>query len=418
MRPAVFSETWRVRSASLETEDFFAQVGEIPCALLHGDGRWIIHGEDPLWSLDEPELDGIIIERAGEHPPILPDFIGFIGYEYGRHLEPWMPAPLPAPFAIPEFHFALHRRLRLFDRATGLLYEALREGPRRSMATSNLLRKGTFSARKIEDTETLESYGAKVERIREEIAAGNVYQVNLTRQEHWTFEGNLTEFARRLGLADPAPCSAFIAGPGFTVVSASPEAFLRIQDGRLCTRPIKGTAPRDAAPALDEALKQGLLASSKNRSELAMITDLLRNDLSRVCRAPSVRVDAFAALESFARVHHLVSTVSGELAAGLSLKDILRATFPGGSITGCPKLAAMALIRELEGQPRGVYTGALGWFSHDLSQLDLSIAIRTAFATERDLWFGVGGGIVWDSEPQDEYMETIHKGESLVRCLS
>jgi len=160
------------------------------------------------------------------------------------------------------------------------------------------------------------------------------------------------------------------------------------------------------------------MASPKNRSELAMITDLLRNDLTRICRVPSVRVEAFPLLESYARVHHLVAIVSGELMPGLTLESLLSATFPGGSITGCPKLAAMTLIRGLEDRARGVYTGALGWFSHDLSQLDLAISIRTAWASEDELRFAVGGGIVWDSDPREEYLETVHKGASLVRCLN
>jgi len=149
-----------------------------------------------------------------------------------------------------------------------------------------------------------------------------------------------------------------------------------------------------------------------------MITDLMRNDLTRVCQIPSVRVEAFPRLETYPNVHHLVADVSGELMPGLALEGLFAALFPGGSVTGCPKLTAMRLIRELEGHPRMVYTGALGWFSHDLEQADFSIAIRTAWASEGDLLFGVGGGVVWDSDPQAEYWETVHKGSSIIRCLN
>jgi len=418
MQPTAISEHWVARPAQLTAADFHAQLGQAPFALLHGAGRWIIHGEDPLLVLEEPDGLDLQFERTGELPPIFPDFIGFVGYEYARHLEPLLPAPLPGAFAFPEFHFVLHGRVQIFDRATGTLFEARRTGPRQELANRHLLGGGAFTARKREDSDSPGQYGAKVAYIREEIAAGNVYQVNLTRRERWHYRGDLRSFARRLAAADPAPHSAFLAGPDFAVVSASPETFVRIDRGRITTRPIKGTAPRSLDPAEDAALAQGLLASAKNRAELAMITDLLRNDLTRVCQVPSVRVDSFPVLESYARVHHLVATLSGELRPGLSLKELLRATFPGGSITGCPKLAAMTLIRELEAQPRCVYTGALGWFSHDLAQLDLAVAIRTAWASEQELWFGVGGGIVWDSEPDDEYRETVHKGASLVRCLN
>jgi para-aminobenzoate synthetase component 1 len=149
-----------------------------------------------------------------------------------------------------------------------------------------------------------------------------------------------------------------------------------------------------------------------------MIVDLLRNDLARVCRMPSVRVDAFPLLETYANVHHLVAEVSGTLGAPLRLEDLLGALFPGGSVTGCPKLAAMSLIRELESAPRRVYCGALGWMAHDLSEGAWALPIRTAWAHGGELRFGVGGGVVWDSEPAAEYEETVHKGRSLVACLS
>ena len=418
MQPTVVSEHWTSRHADLSVDDFLARLGETPFALLHGEGRWIIHGEDPLLLLEEPHLEGLTFLRSGDLPPIHPDFVGFVGYEFGRRLESLLPAPAPSDFPLPEFQFALHERMRIYDRETHTLFEGRRRVPRQAPVARHLLGRGPFSARKIADSDTPERYGEKVARIREEIAAGNVYQVNLTREERWQWQGDLTEFARRLAVADPAPHSALIAGPDFAVVSASPESFLRIHQGRIVTRPIKGTAPRSADPQEDRALAEGLMASPKNRSELAMITDLLRNDLTRICRVPSVRVEAFPLLESYARVHHLVAIVSGELMPGLTLESLLSATFPGGSITGCPKLAAMTLIRGLEDRARGVYTGALGWFSHDLSQLDLAISIRTAWASEDELRFAVGGGIVWDSDPREEYLETVHKGASLVRCLN
>lgn len=418
MRSTVVSE-WTSRPADLDVEDFFGLLGGSCCALLYGgNGRWIIHGADPLVVLEQPDAAGFTFERTGDVPPIHPDFIGFIGYEYGGRLEPLLAAPVRPPFPFPDFHFCVHRRLRIFDRATRTLYEALRETPRTAEEAPSLVRPGAFGAVKEWESDTPEVYRAKVARIREEIAEGNVYQVSLTRQERWRFEGDITGLARRLYAVNPAPFSALVTGPGFTIISSSPERFLRISDGRIEAQPIKGTAPRGNNEAEDKRLAEELLASAKNRAELAMITDLLRNDLTRVCRIPSVRVDAFGTLETYANVHHLVSTVSGEVRPDLTLKQLLQGVFPGGSVTGCPKLAAMRLIRELEEVPRLVYTGALGWFAHDMSQLDFNIPIRTVWASDRELYFGLGGAVVWDSDPAEEYLETVHKGRSIVQCLN
>jgi para-aminobenzoate synthetase component 1 len=418
MHSRVVSETWRVEPRALTAADFFAELPRHAFAFLYGEGRWLLLGEDPVAVLDTPCRDGFIFERRGTLPPILPDLVGQVAYEYGYGLDPSLPtAPLHED-PLPDFQLVLYRQLRLFDRQKNLLYTAEREVERELAPRFHGLGSGVFEARKLEDSESPETYQAKVARIREEIARGNVYQVNLTRQERWGWAGELSAFARRLHRANPAPYSALIADRDWTIISSSPESFLRIEEGRLRTRPIKGTAPRGLGAEDDQRLSRELLGSPKNRSELAMIVDLLRNDLSRVCRVPSVRVDAYPLLESYANVHHLVAEVSGELAAGTRLQELLRAVFPGGSITGCPKLAAMALIRELEPWPRRIYTGALGWCRADLTQAEFAIPIRTAWASRGELRFGVGGGVVWDSDPREEYEETLHKGRSLVQCLS
>lgn len=410
---AEISETWTRRPARLEVADFFTELGEQPFAFLYGDGaqaRWLILGEDPIHVLAEPRGPLPAFVRAGDLPPLFPDLVGFVGYEAGRDSA-------PRPFPFPDCHLAVYARLRLYDRETGTLFEARRAGGE-SNHERNLLTPGIFQASKSWDSDTAQGYQDKVARIRQEIARGNVYQVNLTRREHWAYRGGLDQFARRLFAANPAPFSAFLAGPEFAVVSSSPERFFRIQGGRILASPIKGTAPRGATPEADGRFRRQLLDSPKERAELAMITDLMRNDLTRICQAPSVRVEAFPRLESYANVHHLVADVSGALAPGLTLEALFAALFPGGSVTGCPKGAAMTLIRELETQPRLVYTGALGWCSCDLQQADFSIAIRTAWASREELALGVGGGVVWDSDPAAEYQETVHKGSSLVRCLN
>lgn len=414
------SETWTARPCRLKTADFFESLGERPFAFLYGDGpqaRWLMVGEDPLWVARETRGRLPVFHRSGDLPPIFPDFIGHVAYEYAGRNAGLLAPPAPKPFRFPDCHLVLYAKLRLYDRETETLYTARRTGPVPEDSPNGLL-EAPFRARKVWDSDSPKTYMEKVVRVREEIARGNVYQTNLTRQERWAYRGDLRAFARRLYEANPAPYSAFIAGPDFSVVSSSPERFFRIAEGRILASPVKGTAARGETPVADALAQRNLLSSPKNRAELAMITDLLRNDLTRVCQIPSVQVEAFPRLETYANVHHLVADISGELVPELSLDALFGALFPGGSITGCPKLAAMRLIRELESTPRMIYTGALGWFSHDLLQADFSIAIRTAWTSPTELLFGVGGAVVWDSEPEDEYQETIHKGSSLIKCLN
>ena len=220
-------------------------------------------------------------------------------------------------------------------------------------------------------------------------------------------------------IRNAAPFAAFFETPDVSVVSASPERFLRVgEDGHVETRPIKGTMPRGFGPEHDGLLGQALSESAKDRAENLMIVDLMRNDLSRVCRPGTVRVPELFALEHYATVHHLVSTVVGELAPGHDALDLVRAAFPGGSITGAPKVRAMEIIAELEPSQRSVYCGSIGYYSVT-GALDTSIAIRTVIAPAgRDrVYFSAGGGIVADSDPEQEYRETLHKARGMIDAL-
>ncbi len=414
-------EHWSRSSRLLSEADFFAELPSCPFIFLYGEGRYLVLAEDPLDQRDErDEGRTFLFHRQGEIPPVLPDFLGHVCYEYGYALDPvWLgcfPGG-PRPSDLPQNQHLIYRRIQVYDRIEQALYEGIRSCPRRLPLAQHALGKGAFRAQKIKDTDTAESYCAKVDRIREGIRKGDVYQVNLTRQEDWRVEGNLKAFAKSLWALNPAPRSALVAGADWTIISSSPEDFFQIDKGRLSTRPIKGTARRHADPVKDRALADDLLRCPKNRSELAMIVDLLRNDLARICTLPSVRVEAFPVLEHYANVHHLVADISGQWPSHHGLEDLFKALFPGGSITGCPKLAAMALIRELETVPRSIYTGALGWCRADMAQASYSIPIRTAWVKDGILKFGVGGGVVWDSDPMLEYEETLHKGRSLVACL-
>ena len=248
-------------------------------------------------------------------------------------------------------------------------------------------------------------------------ADGEVYQTNLSRAWTGTLPadraGALYGHLRR---ANPAPFAAFLRHGEFAIVSSSPERLVRVRDGRVATRPIAGTRPRGSTAELDRHLVQTLLGDEKERAENIMLIDLERNDLGRVCRGGSVQVDEFMSVESYAHVHHIVSNVSGEMIGSAGPVDVIRALFPGGTITGCPKVRCMQIIGELEGAGRGAYTGSLGYLNRDGS-LDLNILIRTITCDNGRFRFRAGAGIVADSVPAQELAETRAKAEGLRRAL-
>jgi para-aminobenzoate synthetase component I len=265
---------------------------------------------------------------------------------------------------------------------------------------------------------TRAGYLDAVSRVREYIFAGDIFQANLSQRFEVTSDESAWSFYTRLRQRNAAPFGAFLDFPEVIIVSASPERFLRVDaNRRVETRPIKGTRPRGLGPEHDAALGQALSESAKDRAENLMIVDLMRNDLSRVCAPSSVHVSELFSLEHYATVHHLVSTVVGELRPGTDAIDLLRAAFPGGSITGAPKLRAMEIIAELEPSRRGVYCGSIGYWSVT-GDLDTNIAIRTAVVQDRRVYFSAGGGIVADSDPEQEYLETLDKARAMIDVLS
>ena len=266
---------------------------------------------------------------------------------------------------------------------------------------------------------TRPEFEAAVARVRDYIAAGDVYQVNLAQRFQTSFAGPPLDLYRRLRARSAAPFGAYLALGGVTIASISPERFVRLDALTRAAeaRPIKGTRPRGATAAEDAALARALTASEKDRAENVMIVDLLRNDLGKVCRPGSVRVPELYALESHPTVHHLVSTVTGVLRDETDAFDLLRAAFPGGSVTGAPKIRAMQIIAELERAPRGVYCGAIGYVSAT-GDMDLNIPIRTVVLQDGVVSFHAGAGIVWDSEPAAEYAETLDKARALIDALT
>jgi para-aminobenzoate synthetase component I len=260
---------------------------------------------------------------------------------------------------------------------------------------------------------TKHEYYSSVKKIKEYIASGDVYQVNFAQRFEANFSGDPFELFRSYYNENPAPFFAFINAGDHQIISTSPERFIHLNGNKIETRPIKGTRPRGKDEKADLFLRRELEKSEKDESELSMIVDLMRNDLGKVCEAGSVCVLHHKKMEQYENVHHMVSVVGGKLDPGYDSVDLIKATFPGGSITGCPKIRAMEIIDELEPNRRHAYTGAIGYMSfHDT--LDLSIAIRTAIVYNDKMFVSFGGGIVYDSEPLKEYDETMRKGKTLL----
>jgi para-aminobenzoate synthetase component 1 len=391
-------------------------------------------------------------------PPFQGGAAGYIAYDYGAVLER-LPAPRFDDLAIPDVVLGLYDWVIAWDHRLGtawivstglpetgaardararerlaMVRERLRGPARRRLPGSAgldlpavELEAPSYPVLGVEGAEpiglrssfTHRGYLDAVTRVRDYIVAGDIFQANLSQR----FQGPLAEPAfalyARLRRRNPAAFAAYLDFGDLHVLSASPERFLRLdENGRhVETRPIKGTRPRGLGPMHDAALGRALAESDKDRAENVMIVDLLRNDLSRVCRPGTVRVPELFALEQHPTVHHLVSTVVGELDPAVDAIDLIRAAFPGGSITGAPKVRAMEIIAELEPSRRGVYCGSIGYLS-TTGAMDTSIVIRTYLALRGRVYFQAGGGIVADSDPELEYRETLDKARALIAALA
>ncbi|CAI4033449.1 Anthranilate synthase component 1 [Nitrospira tepida] len=274
--------------------------------------------------------------------------------------------------------------------------------------------------------QSVDDYVERVERCQEYIRAGDIYQANLSHRFHFALGSSTRSPSRhhdvgraiyeRLRVVNPSPFSALLSFGDLTLVSCSPERLIQVHGQTVTTRPIAGTRPRSGDPTHDERLRQELLANAKERAEHTMLVDLERNDLGRVCRCGSVRVNEFMTVEEYSHVRHLVSNVTGMLRPGIPRLDLIKSVFPGGTITGVPKIRCMQIIEELEPVRRGPYTGSLGYFSRT-GAIDLNIVIRTMVLTEQSAYLQVGAGIVADSEPSREYQETLDKAQAFFTAL-
>ncbi|MFD1774700.1 anthranilate synthase component I family protein [Paenibacillus rhizophilus] len=264
----------------------------------------------------------------------------------------------------------------------------------------------------------LDEYLSAIDKIKNYIYDGHIYQVNLAQTFSFNFPGDYWDVYKKIRKSNPAPFCAFFKMGGMSILSTTPERFLYKKDGKVYTEPIKGTRPRGVTAEEDQINCQKLKTSEKERSENIMIVDLLRNDLGRICNYGTVEVEKLLYVEKYASVFQLISRVVGELKPELKFGDILEETFPGGSITGCPKLRAMEIIAEMEPSRRSLFTGTLGRISVDGETFDLSIVIRTILVSGQYAQISLGGGIVYDSSPVKEYQETIDKGAAIVKVFN
>jgi para-aminobenzoate synthetase component 1 len=381
----------------------------------------------------EEVLSSLRISPMDSHLPFYCGAMGYLAYDLKNHLEE-LPQVCRNELELPELLMALPRFVLAYDRIRHENYlavtdhqhnihrvhpgheqslDALREiisGRARSPLSYQAGGEGFYS------NFTRPAYLEAVRKVKHYIRQGDVYQVNLSQRFSTSFSGDSFRLFLDLFERNPAPFFAYLNLADHVILSTSPERFI-FQDGPYVeTRPIKGTRPRGNTTAEDTALERELTTSSKDEAELSMIVDLLRNDLGKVCAPRSVRVSDHKRVEAYTNVFHLVSIVEGELRTGCSQVDLIKAVFPGGSITGCPKIRAMEIIEELEPDVRSIYTGSIGYISvHDT--MDLNIAIRTAIIKDGSLFFSVGGGIVYDSDEEEEYLETLHKARTLMEFL-
>lgn len=422
-------------------------------------GRWSLVGHDPWLTLTaqgerialhtsagtsvwrQHPLDALrqILERYRLPVRAVPQrralgLMGFFSYDLNRWIER-LPPPQPAGPSTPDMAWFGMRVVLLVDhleRRSWIISVAdphSLSGFARRDAIARLEEASAALARiapiasapcrtgRLQPTSSQAEFEGMVARALEYIRAGEIYQANVSQRFTAEWEGPAFPLYRILRRMNPSPFACFLSWKDLAVVSCSPERLVQAQDGRVSTRPIAGTRPRGTTPDEDALNSLELLTSDKERAEHIMLVDLERNDVGRVCRPGSVCVDELLALESYSHVIHIVSNISGLLRRDADAVDVIRAMFPGGTITGCPKVRCMEILRELEPVARGLYTGSLGYLGFD-GAMDLNIAIRTMVLQDHRLSFHAGAGIVADSDPTREYQETLAKAGALMEALA
>lgn len=377
---------------------------------------------NPFKILDELLTRNKVVEKT--NIPLIGGCMGYISYDTGRIIEKISDSS-DEDFKIPHMKFVFYRNIIIFDLMENKQYisyfadeEKTVEGIIEKIEQIEV-KKEEFSYNQEEkfiSNFTKESYKKSITRLKEYIRSGDVYIANMTQRFYCHNEEDSFTIYKKLREINKAPFSAYLNFHDFQIISSSPERFIQIKDRIAHTRPIKGTRPRGNTIEEDEKNKLELINSEKDKSELLMIVDLERNDFSKVCKPGTVKVKELFALEEYATVFHLVSTIEGELQDDVSAVKVMKECFPGGSITGAPKIRAMEIIEELEGLKRNIYTGAIGYFDFR-GNSDFNIAIRTILKKDNKAYFGVGGGITYESIEEDEYLETLDKAKALMKVL-
>ena len=387
--------------------------------------------ENPLDNLQK-ELNEYKVEN-NTHLPFIGGAVGYLSYDLGNYIER-LPRTANDDTNVYDLYFGLYDLVIVVDHLENKTYIAtpdlnIEKEKQSIVEIENKIKEAEvngidsicYEEKEVESIRlnsnfTKVGFEDAVRKVQDYIRQGDIYQANLTQR----FNGKTTlssyELYRDLRRFSPAPFGALLNFEQSKILSNSPERFIKCIDKKVETRPIKGTRPRGNSPEEDLRLQDELRNSEKDRAELLMIVDLERNDIGRVSKIGSVKVPELFVIEPYANVNHLVATVEGELQDGSDSIDVIKATFPGGSITGAPKIRSMEIIDELEPTQRNVYTGSIGYIGFN-GDMDLNIAIRTIIKQGEDVYFQVGGGMTWDSKPEDEYQETLDKAKSIMKAL-
>lgn len=398
-----------------------------------------IKARDPFGIL-RGHLEKYKISAPKNSPPFLGGALGYLTYDLGAILEKKIRIMPKQELGLPDAVFGFYNTIVIIDHLLSRFYICASGFPERktslehSLAKTNLkkmhnLISGVFSQenrnnqspfyfehKAVESNFSQAEYIRAIKKAKEYIRCGDIYQVNLSQRFHTKTNLSGAQIYQRLRRSSKACFNAYFDAGDSEILSSSPERFLSLRNNRAVTRPMKGTRPRSKNKKQDIFLKKELLDSPKDKAELMMVTDLERNDLGKVCNYDSIKVTRLREIEAYKTVYQATSTVEGSLYKDKDRIDLLRACFPGGSITGCPKIRAMQIIEELEPDRRSIYTGVLGYLSFS-GDMDFNILIRTILKKGNDLYFGAGGGIVTDSDPQEEYQETLVKAEAIFKAL-
>ncbi len=409
------------------------------------DNKARLLGEDGLSSTELEALEGLDrlnfddeIKSVNYLPHFWGGWVGVMGYELAGLFEN-LPPRKEDGFVIPDLYMIQVDRLVVYDHKEGLLkYIVSGESPGDYSAlvkevqgfwkrlekfltpspnAKPLLKENVKNGNGLHSNMSQKNYVECVERAKNYIEEGDIYQANLSQRFETTYQGDPFDLFLSLRSVNPSPFSGYLKLQDFAIVSSSPERLVKVENSKVETRPIAGTRPRSSDPETDKSLSAELLLNEKERAEHLMLVDLERNDLGRICKTGSVRVSDLMFLEQYSHVSHIVSNIEGELKPHVSVKDILRAVFPGGTITGCPKVRCMEIIGELETLSRGPYCGSFGYIGFS-GYMDLNIIIRSIIVKNGRACFNVGAGIVADSCPEKEYLETLDKAEAMIQVLT